>query len=87
MPAPTPEQRRLSAQIAANTRWSREDPAHNAQRGQTGLLAKFAREVDPNNELTEAERTRRAKAAHRAHMQRLALTSAKARAARKQGAA
>lgn len=82
----TPEQRRIRAQIAANTRWSKEDPAATAKRAQAGLLDKFRREVDPNNELTEAERERRAQAARRAHMQRLALASSKVRGARKGGA-
>lgn len=44
-----------------------------------GLEAKFLREVDPNNELPEAERHRRAESARRAYYQRLALASAKAR--------
>ncbi|MGQ0465507.1 MAG: hypothetical protein ACT4QG_09320 [Sporichthyaceae bacterium] len=79
----TREQRRLRAQIAAHTRWSLEDPATNAARGQAGLLAKFERQVDPDRALGAAERTRRADAARRAHMARLALKSSKARAARK----
>lgn len=79
----TPEQRRIRAQIAANTRWSKEDPTATAERAQAGLLEKFRREVDPNNELPEAERERRALAARRAHMQRLALASSKARSAKR----
>jgi hypothetical protein len=78
----TPEQRRLRAQIAANARWSREDPAHNAIRGQAGLLARFEREVDPDGTLPPAERARRAECARKAHMQRLALASSRARARR-----
>jgi hypothetical protein len=77
----TPAQRKLRAQIAANTRWSRESPAANAARGQAGLLARFEREVDPTGELLAPERARRADAAYRAHMQRLALRSSRARAA------
>jgi hypothetical protein len=78
----TPTQRSLRAQIAANTRWSKEDPAANAARGQAGLLAKFEREArDAEPGLTDAEYVRRAQAAHRAHMQRLALASSKARKA------
>jgi hypothetical protein len=79
----TPAQRKLRAQIAANTRWSQEDPAPTAARGQAGLQARFEREVDPGGTLPPAERGRRAEAAKRAHFQRLALASAKARAARK----
>lgn len=75
----TPEQRSQRARLAALTRWSNEDPAANAERGQAGLLARFEREVDPNNELTPSERLRRAQAARRAHMARLAFRSSKAR--------
>lgn len=82
----TPEPRRIRASIAAHTRWSREDPAANAARGQAGLLARFEREIlaaDPT--LPDAEVARRAEAARKAHMGRLALASSKARAARKAG--
>ena len=82
----TPEQRTLRGAIAANVRWSREDPAVNAARGQAGLIEKFRREVDPGGTLPEAERERRAQSAYRAHFQRLALASSKARGARKAGA-
>jgi hypothetical protein len=74
----TPTQRSMRARIAANTRWSREDPAATASRGQAGLLAKFVDQVDPDRQLPEAERIRRAEAARRAHMQRLAFLSSKA---------
>ena len=81
MPAPllTPEQRSLRARIAANTRWSREDGKPNAVRAQAGLLAKFADQVDPDRVLPEDVRLRRAEAARRAHMQRLAFMSSKSR--------
>ena len=78
----TPQQRRLRAEIAAHARWSREDPTATAIRAQAGLLAKFEREVDPDGTLTPAERARRAEHARRAHMKRLALRSAQARARR-----
>ena len=75
----TPEQRTMRARIAANTRWSRENPAATAARGQAGLMAKFIDQVDPERVLSEAERNRRAEAARRAHMQKLAFASSKAR--------
>jgi hypothetical protein len=78
----TPTQRSQRARIAALTRWSREAPAVNAARGQAGLMAKFVDQVDPGRQLPEAERQRRAEAARRAHMQRLAFRSAKARGKR-----
>jgi hypothetical protein len=86
VPRLTPEQRTLRASIAAHTRWSAEDPAANAARGQAGLRAKFEREIraaDPT--LPDAEVTRRAEHARQAHMAQLSLASSKARAARKAG--
>jgi hypothetical protein len=73
----------LQHQIAANTRWSREDPTRQGELLRAGLEAKFLREVDPNNELPESERIRRAEKARQVYYQRLALASAKARKARK----
>lgn len=76
----TPEQRTMRARKAALTRWSRETPAANAQRGQAGLLDRFRRQVlehDPS--VTEPELTRRAEALRRAHMIDLAFRSSKAR--------
>lgn len=73
----TPELRRQRARIAALTRWSQEDPAANAARGQQGLLRKFFDATDPA--LADAERWRRAEAARKAHMQRMAFEREKAR--------
>lgn len=77
----TAEQRSQRARLAAYARWAKEDPAANAARGQAGLLARFEREVDPNSELPEAERLRRAECARKAHMQRIAIKSADKRRA------
>ncbi len=79
----TAAERRLRAQIAACSRWASEDPTANAIRGQAGLMARFEREVDPTGELPAAERYRRAESARLAHMRRLSLASARARAKRK----
>jgi hypothetical protein len=79
----TPAQRQLRASIAANTSWSREDPAANATRGQSGLLARFereAREAEPG--LSDAEYARRAESLRQAHMQRMAYASSRARSLR-----
>jgi hypothetical protein len=82
----TPEQRTIRGAIAANTRWSREDPDANARRGQAGLRARFDREArEAESGLSEAEYARRAGSAYRAHFARLALASSKARGARKAG--
>ena len=77
-----PTSKSLRHQIAANSRWSREDPTAQGIRMRAGLEARFLREVDPNNELSEPERLRRAGKARQAYYQRLALASAKARRAR-----
>lgn len=74
-----PADRSLAASIAANSRWSREDPAEQGRKMRVGLEAKFLREVDPDGTLPDAERRRRAECARRAYFQRLALASAKAR--------
>lgn len=82
----TPEQRSLRARIAANTRWSAENGKANAQRAQAGLRAKFRRAVaEKSPGLSDAELDRRADAAYRAHMARLAFASSKARRARRGG--
>ena len=73
----------LAAQIAANSRWSKEDPTEQGRIMRAGLERRFLNEVDPNRELPEAERLRRVECAKRAYYQRLALASAKARKARK----
>lgn len=76
----TPEQRTQRARLAALTRWSKENPKANAERGQDGLVEKFRREVlaeDPS--VVEPELTRRAEAARKAHMVRLAFMSSRAR--------
>ena len=78
----TPEQRSTRASIAANERWSREDPKPALEPAHEGYRRKWLDQVDPDRVLSEAERNRRADAAMRAHMQRLALKSSRARAKR-----
>lgn len=87
MAALTPDQRRLRASAAAHTRWSKEPDYRAAtQPARDGLLARFEREVDPDGTMPDAERIRRATQLRKAHMQKLALKSSQARAA-KRGAA
>lgn len=88
MPSPplTPDQRVMRARIAANERWSRQDPKPATDRAREAFLARFENAVDPNRELPEGERARRALAARRAYFLRLSLKSARARQARKVGA-
>ena len=69
----------LRGQIGAAVQQSRNDPREYTQAARAGFLRKFEREVDPDGTLSAEERQRRAEAARRAHMLRLAYASAKAR--------
>jgi hypothetical protein len=83
-----PKSKSLPHQTSANSRWSREDPTEQGRILRAGLERRFLDEVDPNRELPEAERLRRAESARKAFYQRLALASAKARrerSARREG--
>lgn len=76
----TPEQRRLRAQLAANTRWSRpmarEDQADAAR---ASLYERLERQVDPFGELPPGERDRRVRSAARALSAQLNLAKASKR--------
>jgi hypothetical protein len=78
----TPGQRKLRASIAANTRWSRDDPVAGTEAARLAWYQRFVDQVDPDRSLSEHVRERKAQAAMRAHMARLALASSKARSKR-----
>lgn len=82
----TASERRLRASIAAHSKWSTTDPVAGTAKARAAFLAKFVSDVDPNHELPEAERLRRAEHARSAHFARLALASAKARRAKRKAA-
>jgi hypothetical protein len=73
-------QRRLRAQLAAHSLHAGVDSREHTARARSAFLDRFRRQVDPNNVLSAAERDRRAQHALRAHMLKLALRSARARA-------
>ena len=80
------QDRRQIAKIAANTRWAREtDRSAATQPARDGLNRRFELEVDPDGVLPLDERAIRAQSARCAHFQRLALKSAQARRAKKEG--
>lgn len=83
----TPEQRKLRAQIAANTRLAAEDPVEMTAPARKAFLDRFEKQVDPDGTLDPAERGRRAEHARRAYFQRLALKSAQARRIKATGGA
>jgi len=74
----TPEQRRLRAQLAANTRWSRpmsrEDQADAAR---AAIHRRLERQVDPLRQLPPDERDRRIRSAARALSAELNLARAR----------
>ena len=82
----TPEQRSLRGRIGAHVQWSRErDPSGRTAKARAAFLARFDREVDPNNELPAEERIRRAEHARQAYFARLAFASARARSKKDSG--
>lgn len=84
----TPAERRLHGQIGAYKSWAHTpDRAARTLPGRLGLLAKFERQVDPDNKLMPAERAKRANSLRKAYYADLALKSARARRLRKEGVA
>jgi hypothetical protein len=76
----TPGERSLRAQIGAFALHATHDPHETTAAARAAFLQRFEREVDPEGKLPAAERARRAEYARRAHMAKLALRSARARA-------
>ena len=78
----TPAERSLRARMAAYCLNAQRDPRETTQAARDSFMARFERQVDPDNLLPLAERHRRAEAAKKAYFLRLALKSARARRAR-----
>jgi hypothetical protein len=76
----TPAQRVLRAKAAADASWANtSDRTARTEPARRAALARFERQVDPNNELREDERRRRAASARRSYFRLLALRSARKR--------
>jgi hypothetical protein len=75
----TPIERTLRSRLAAQTLHSKYDSRELTANGRAAFLKRFEDQVDPNRELPEAERLRRAEHARKAYFTRLALKSAQAR--------
>lgn len=86
----TPEgaaRRRAAARIANFERWAHEGDRQAATAAaRAAFEKKFEDAVDPERVLPAEERARRAALARRAHFTRMAVASAKARAAKKKSA-
>ncbi|HLL68847.1 MAG TPA: hypothetical protein VK453_24505 [Micromonosporaceae bacterium] len=78
----TPQQRSMRARAAAHTRWSKESPDLHLPKARAAFMDRFAKQVDPDGVLPEAERQRRAGQARTAYFTALAYQSSRARAAR-----
>ena len=74
----TPEQRRLRARAAAHALHAQGGTSTAA--GTAAFLARFEKQVDPENVLPPDERARRAEHARRGYMAGLGLKASKARA-------
>jgi hypothetical protein len=83
--ASTPAERSLQARMAAHVMHARHDARVTTINGRAAFLARFEREVDPDDTLDPQERARRAEHARRAYMAGLSLAAAKARRAKRQG--
>jgi hypothetical protein len=79
----TPEQRSLRARIGAFAQHASHDTVATTTAGREKFLGRFEDQVDPDRQLPESERIRRATYARRQYFASLALKSARARAARK----
>lgn len=59
--------------MAASVRWSQQDGTEGTHAARSAFLARFEREVDPDNRLDPVTRAKRAEHAKRAYFQRMAL--------------
>lgn len=71
--------RTLRARLGAYSQHALYDPVETTIAARAAFMARFLDEVDPERTLPDPERLRRALAARRAYMTRLALRSAIAR--------
>jgi len=76
-------QRSLQGRIGAFVTHSRHDPRETTAAARAAFLSRFLDEVDPERELPEPERLRRAGMARRAYFARLAWRSSAARSKKK----
>lgn len=78
----TPQQRSLRAKAAVDASWAHtSDRAARTEPARRAALARFDRQVDPNGDLSDEDRHRRAESARRSYFRYLALRSARKRGA------
>ena len=74
-----PSEASLRGRIGAYALQASHDPRDTTANARAAFLERFSRQVDPACSLAPEERERRAAAALRAHMLRLALSSVRSR--------
>jgi hypothetical protein len=73
-------ERRLASQLGAHLSWANTpDRSARTLPARLALLEKFEREADPHNQLTPAERVKRAESLRKAYYAKLALKSVQSR--------
>lgn len=75
----TPAQRRIRGRIGAFALHAQHDPKETTRAARVARFRRYEDEVDPDRTLSPEERYRRAKAAERAYMTKLALRRSRAR--------
>jgi hypothetical protein len=81
----TPQERVMRSRMAAYLMHARHDVRKTTEASHAAFMARFLREVGPEQKLPEPERHRRAAAAKSAYFTRLAYLSAKKRHGRRIG--
>lgn len=76
---PSASMRALRGRLGAYSLHATHDPRETTAAARSAFMGRFYRDVDPEGNLPEEERSRRAEAARKAHFTRLALASVKAR--------
>jgi heme oxygenase len=86
MAAKCPDERRATARLAAHSLWATTtDRAARTEAARAAQWRKFLDQVDPQRQLPEDERNKRALSARKAYYARLTLKSVQARKARRYG--
>jgi len=83
--AASPAERTLRGRLAAHTLHAKRDARQTTAHARAAFLARFEREVDPEEALDPAKRRRRAEQARRAYFIRLSLAAVAARRAKRAG--
>lgn len=79
----SPSEAALRGRIGAYSLHATHDPRETTRAAREKFLSRFLDEVDPDRQLPDDERLRRAESARKAYFARLALKSARSRSVRR----